>query len=61
MLCSAEVYRIVDRVLTYFNNTPEYGITIIKGVDLEQVLYSHPDLAGGDNDVKSVTGLVVYL
>jgi hypothetical protein len=58
---SAEVCRAVDRVFAYLNGTPDYGITITKGSDLELVVYSDADLAGGLNDMKSVSGVVVYL
>jgi hypothetical protein len=58
---SAEVCRAVDRVFAYLNGTPDYGITITRGKDLELIVYTDADLAGGGNDMKSVTGVVVYL
>jgi hypothetical protein len=58
---SAEVCKAIDRVFHYLNGTPEYGISITKGKDLELVVYSDSDLAGGGNDMKSVSGVVVYL
>lgn len=56
---SAEVCRAVDKVFVYLNNTLGYGITITKGNDFELVVYSYADLAGGGNDMKSVTRVVV--
>ena len=58
---SAEVCKAIDRVFHYLNGTPDYGVHITKGKDLELVVYSDSDLAGGGNDMKSVSGVVAYL
>lgn len=57
----AEVCIGVDRVFAYLNGSTESGITITKEKGIECVVYTFAHLAGEDNGMKSVTGVVMYL
>ena len=58
---SAEVCRAVDRIFHYLNGTQDYGIKITQTNDMSLIVYCDADLAGGGNDMKSVSGVVAYL